>query len=249
MSNNLEENKERIAKRIARAGYASRRDAERMIAEGRVDLNGQKVTTPAIVVSASDVIKIDNKDLPSPERVRLWLYHKPKGLVTSHRDEKGRETVFDKLPADMGRVLSIGRLDINSEGLLLLTNDGGLKRRLELPSTRWLRQYRVRACGRVNPKAIERLKAGIKVDNTHYRPMQIRVDETGKTGANSWFTIGIREGKNREIRRALGVVGLDVNRLIRIAYGPFRLQNIESGGCKHVPLRVLKAQIDHALRF
>jgi 23S rRNA pseudouridine2605 synthase len=232
---------ERIAKRLARAGVASRREAERMIAEGRVRLNGRLLDTPAVTVTAADRIEVDGVTLGAPEPPRLWRYHKPQGLVTSARDEKGRDTVFDHLPPDMPRVVSIGRLDIASEGLLLLTNDGELKRRLELPSTGWLRKYRARAHGAPSEAALDRLRAGIELDGERFQPMMVALDRI--QGANSWLTVGIREGRNREVRRALEAVGLAVNRLIRVSYGPFQLGELEPGQVEEVRGRVLADQL------
>ena len=198
---------ERIARRLARAGVASRRVAETMIAAGRVAVNGKVIDTPALTVTAADRVAVDGKPLAAPEPARLWRYYKPLGLVTTERDEKGRDTVFAHLPEDMPRVMSIGRLDINSEGLLLLTNDGALKRRLELPSTGWLRKYRVRALGTPEDASLEPLRRGITVDGERFQPMRVDIDR--QQGANVWLTVALREGRNREVRRALAAVGLD----------------------------------------
>ena len=216
---------ERIAKVIARAGHASRREAERLIEAGRVSVNGKPIDSPALNVTPADRITIDGTALAEAEQPRLWLYHKPVGLVTTARDEKGRPTVFEKLPEDMPRVMSVGRLDITSEGLLLLTNDGAIKRRLELPSTGWVRKYRVRVNGRPDDTMFEPLRAGIVIEGERFQPMTVSLDR--QQGANAWITVSIREGKNREIRRAMESVGLPVNRLIRIAYGPFRLGDLK----------------------
>ncbi|WP_089898969.1 pseudouridine synthase [Loktanella fryxellensis] len=232
---------DRIAKVLSRAGTASRRDAERMIAEGRVSVNGKTITSPALNVTARDRIVVDGKPVGQPEAARLWLYHKPAGLVTSARDEKDRETVFDAMPDDMPRVMSVGRLDINSEGLLLLTNDGGIKRRLELPSTGWLRRYRVRINGSVSEARLDELRRGITVDGIAYQPMMVTFDR--QQGANAWLTISIREGKNREIRRAMEAVNTTVNRLIRVSYGPFQLGNLAPGAVEEVKGRVLREQL------
>lgn len=232
---------ERIAKRLARAGVASRREVERMIAEGRVRLNGKPLDTPAVTVTEADRIEVDGKPLAAPEPPRLWRYYKPVGLVTSERDEKGRPTVFEKLPEGMPRVLSIGRLDINSEGLLLLTNDGEIKRKLELPSTGWLRKYRVRAHGAASEAALDRLRAGIEIDGEQFQPMMVSFDRV--QGANSWLTVGIREGRNREVRRALETVGLAVNRLIRTSYGPFQIGELEPGEVEEVRPKALADQL------
>ena len=232
---------ERIAKRLARAGVASRREAERMIAEGRVRLNGRLLDTPAVTVTVADRVEVDGKPLPDAEPARLWRYYKPVGLVTTARDEKGRPTVFERLPPELPRVVSVGRLDLNSEGLLLLTNDGALKRRLELPSTGWLRKYRVRAHGEAGEAALEKLRAGVTVEGETFRPMSVTLDRT--QGGNVWLTVGLREGRNREIRRAFEAVGLVVNRLIRISYGPFRLGEMEPGAVEEVKARVLADQL------
>jgi 23S rRNA pseudouridine2605 synthase len=232
---------ERIAKVIARSGRASRREAERLIAEGRVSVNGQKITSPALNVTAADKIVVDGLALAAPEPARLWLYHKPKGLVTTSRDEKGRPTIYDDLPADLPRVISVGRLDLNSEGLLLLTNDGALKRRLELPSTGWLRRYRVRVNGTPSDATFEPLRKGLTIDGERFQPMTVTLDR--QKGANAWATVSIREGKNREIRRAMEALGLVVNRLIRLSYGPFQLGKLEPGAVEEIRARVLRDQL------
>ena len=232
---------ERIAKRLARAGVASRRGAEAMIAEGRVAVNGRVIDSPALNVGTADRITVDGQPLAAAEAARLWRYYKPVGLVTSARDEKGRATVFEQLPPEMPRVMSIGRLDINSEGLLLLTNDGALKRRLELPSTGWLRKYRARARGAPSDTDLEPLRRGITLDGERFQPMEVRLDR--QQGANAWLTVGIREGRNREVRRALESVGLAVNRLIRVSYGPFQLGDLAPGGVEEVKAKVLRDQL------
>lgn len=232
---------ERIAKVLARAGLASRREAEVMVAAGRVQVNGTRIDSPALNVSPADKVLVDGKPLAAPEPARLWLYHKPLGLVTTARDEKGRETVFDTLPEGMPRVMSVGRLDINSEGLLLLTNDGELKRKLELPSTGWLRKYRVRVNGRPEDKMLEPLRKGIVLEGERFQPMIVAIDR--QQGANAWLTIGIREGRNREVRRAMEAVGLAVNRLIRISYGPFQLGELAAGAVEEVRAKVLRDQL------
>ena len=232
---------ERIAKVLSRRGVASRREAERMIAEGRVSVNGRVIESPALNVTPQDRILVDRKPVGAPEPPRLWLYHKPPGLVTSAADEKGRETVFDALPEEMPRVMSVGRLDLNSEGLLLLTNDGEIKRRLELPSTGWLRRYRVRCHPIPDAVALDRLRRGIEVEGTRYRPMDVTLDR--EKGANAWLTIGLREGRNREIRRALEAVGTAVNRLIRVSYGPFQLGALKAGEAEEVRPKILRDQL------
>jgi 23S rRNA pseudouridine2605 synthase len=232
---------DRIAKVLSRAGIASRREAERMIEAGRVAVNGRVIDSPALNVGASDRITVDGTPVEAPDRPRLWLYHKPAGLVTSAADEKGRPTVFEALPEGMPRVMSVGRLDLNSEGLLLLTNDGGIKRRLELPSTGWLRKYRVRVKGAPTDADLAPLRQGVEVDGVRYRAMEVRLDR--QQGANAWLTIGLREGKNREIRRALGDLGFQVNRLIRVSYGPFRLGELAAGAVEEVRPRVMADQL------
>ena len=232
---------DRIAKVLSRAGVASRREAERMIDAGLVAVNGQIITSPALNVTSADRIVVEGKEISAPEPARLWLYHKPTGLVTTDRDEKGRETIYDTLPADMPRVMSVGRLDINSEGLLLLTNDGAIKRKLELPSTGWLRRYRVRVNGRPTDDTFEPLRRGIMADGEKFQAMQVTLDR--QKGANAWLTVGLREGKNREIRRALAEVGMTVNRLIRISYGPFQLGDLKSGAVEEVRRKLLRDQL------
>ncbi len=232
---------ERIAKVLSRAGIASRREAERMIELGEVSVNGAVITSPALNVTPADKILVRGKAISEPEPARLWLYYKPEGLVTSASDEKGRETVFDNLPPELPRVMSVGRLDLNSEGLLLLTNDGGLKRRLELPSTGWLRKYRVRVNGNPMDPDLEPLRKGIEVEGERFQPMQVVIDRI--QGANAWLTVGLREGKNREIRRAMAAINLTVNRLIRISYGPFRLGELTPGMVEEVKPRVLREQL------
>ena len=246
----------RIAKAIARAGLCSRRDAEKWIADGRVSINGQDLDTPARDVGPQDKILVDGHPLPMTEPVQLWRYHKPKGLLTTHKSGKkknadgslardDRETVFDNLPKDLPRVISVGRLDFNTEGLLLLTNDGALARYLELPSTGWLRRYRVRAKGRITQEKLNTLADGLTVDNVNYGPITATLDST--QGANTWLTIALREGKNREVRKIMSALGLDVNRLIRISYGPFQLLDLKPGRVEHVKRRVLREQLNHDL--
>ncbi|KPN64153.1 23S rRNA pseudouridine2605 synthase [Aliiroseovarius crassostreae] len=232
---------DRIAKVLARAGVASRREAERMIEAGRVSVNGKVITSPALNVTGKERIIVDGKALADPEPARLWLYHKPTGLVTTARDEKGRETVFDALPEDMPRVMSVGRLDLNSEGLLLLTNDGEIKRKLELPSTGWVRKYRVRVKGEPTDDMIAPLRKGITLDGERFQPMTVSIDR--QQGSNAWLTVALREGKNREIRRAMEAVGLTVNRLLRVSYGPFQLGTLKQGEVEEVRRRVLRDQL------
>ena len=236
-----EDSPERIAKLLARAGLCSRRDAERWIAEGRVSVDGQVLTTPAVSVTADNDVRVDGKPLPTPERPRLWRYHKPAGLVTSHRDEKGRPTVFDALPKELPRLISVGRLDLSSEGLLLLTNDGTLSRRLELPSTGWLRRYKVRVHGVVEPERLATLGKGITIAGVSYGPIRAELERV--QGSNAWVTFTLREGKNREVRRVLEHLGLQVTRLIRLAYGPFQLGNLARGAVAEVPRKVLAEQL------
>ncbi len=232
---------ERISKILARVGVASRRDIERMILEGRVTLNGKLLDTPVVNVTLEDKIEVDGVPIRGIERTRLWLYHKPGGLVTTNSDPEGRPTVFDNLPEGLPRVLSIGRLDINTEGLLLLTNDGGLSRTLELPTTGWLRRYRVRAHGEVDQEALDKLKDGIAVDGVLYGSIEATLDRS--QGRNVWITMGLREGKNREIKNVLGALGLEVNRLIRISYGPFQLGDLPEGEVLEVRGRTLRDQL------
>jgi len=232
---------DRIAKVIARAGIASRRDAEKIILDGRVSVNGKVITSPALNVTPRDTITVDGNPLEAPEPPRLWLYHKPLGVVTTARDEQGRKTIFETLPEDMPRVLNIGRLDLNSEGLLLLTNDGGIKRQLELPSTGWLRKYRVRVNGRPSDSDFDTLRKGVTIDGERFQPMEVSLDR--QQGANAWLTVGIREGRNREIRRAMEHVGLSVNRLIRVSYGPFQLGKLKAGEVEEVRRKIMYDQL------
>ncbi|MFC7335158.1 pseudouridine synthase [Rhodocista pekingensis] len=232
---------ERISKRLSRAGLCSRRDAERWIAEGRVSVNGRVLDTPAVTVRPGDRIVVDGQPVPEPEPTRVWRYHKPDGLVTTARDEKGRPTVFDNLPPELPRVVSVGRLDLTSEGLLLLTNDGALARHLELPATGWLRRYRVRVHGAPDEAQIAKLAQGIIVEGVEYGPIETVVDRS--VGANTWLTVSLREGRNREVRRVMEHLGLPVSRLIRVAYGPFQLGKLEPGQVEEVPRRVLRDQL------
>jgi 23S rRNA pseudouridine2605 synthase len=231
----------RVAKAIARAGLCSRRDAERWILAGRIRVNGEVLPSPARDVGPNDVITVDGRPLPVAEPVRLWRYYKPKGLVTTHRDPEGRPTVFDHLPNDMPRVISVGRLDFNSEGLLLLTTDGALARHLELPATGWLRRYRVRAHGKVAQTDLDKLKEGVELDGVRYGPIEATFDR--EQGSNVWLTVALREGKNREVRKILDSLQLQVNRLIRISFGPFQLLDLEPGAVEPVKRRVLVDQL------
>lgn len=237
---------ERIAKVIARAGVASRRAAERLITSGRVTVNGRMLKDPAVNVTGKDVITVDGKRLPELEPTRLWRFHKPVGVITTTNDTQGRRTVFDILPASLPRIVTVGRLDINSEGLLLLTNDGELKRRLEIPETGWIRKYRVRALGKVNERALEELRAGPTVDGQRLGPFSATLDR--QQGANAWLTLGLRSGRNREVRRAMEAVGLKVNRLIRVSFGPFTLGNLKPGEVAELKPSVLREQVGRPLR-
>src|SRR5579885_56544 len=224
--------KERIAKVLARAGVGSRRDCERMIEAGRVALNGAVIRHPVHLVDEADLVTVDGKPVAGAQRTMLWRYHKPAGLVTTARDPEGRPTVFSALPKSLPRVNSVGRLDINTEGLLLLTNDGGLARYLEHPAQKFLRVYRVRAHGRVNRRSLEELSRGLTVDGVAYRPARCTLDRV--QGGNSWLTMALEEGKNREVKRLLQHIGLRVTRLIRIAYGPFQLGDLKTGAVEEV---------------
>ena len=232
---------ERIAKRLARAGLCSRRDAERWIAEGRVIVNGKKLSSPACNVGDGDRILVDGKPVPAAEPARLWRYHKPRGLVTTARDPQGRPTVFDALPAGLPRVIAVGRLDLGSEGLLLLTNDGELARRIELPATGWVRRYRVRVHGTVDSHRLDSLARGITIDSVTYGEIRARLDR--QQGDNAWLTISLAEGENREIRRVCEHLGWPVNRLIRLSFGPFQLGHLEPGAVEEVTGKVLREQL------
>jgi 23S rRNA pseudouridine2605 synthase len=236
---------ERIAKAIARAGLASRRQAEAWIAAGRVAVNGAVIASPALNVTADDRVTIDGQLLPGRERTRLFLFHKPRGFVTTHSDPQGRPTVFSALPKHLPRLISIGRLDANTEGLLLLTNDGGLARLLELPATGWTRRYRVRANGKVTQERLDRLRHGIEIDGVRYGPIEARLDR--EQGANVWLSFAMREGKNREFKNVLGHFGLAVNRLIRVSFGPFQLGDLPEGAVEEVRTRHLREQLGEKL--
>jgi 23S rRNA pseudouridine2605 synthase len=236
---------DRIAKVLARAGLCSRRDAEKWITDGRVAVNGRVITSPALNVTARDRIAVDGEPLQERERTRLWLYHKPRGLVTTARDPEGRPTVFSKLPPDLPRVIAVGRLDINTEGLLLLTNDGGLARVLELPATGWLRRYRVRAHGVIAQPALDTLRDGVTVDGVMYGAIEATLDR--EQGSNVWITMALREGKNREVKRVLGHLGLSITRLIRVSYGPFQLGDLAEGEVREIRGRILRDQLGSKL--
>ena len=239
---------DRIAKVMARAGLCSRREAESWITTGRVSVNGSVVRSPALNVTAKDRISIDGKALPVRERTRLFLFHKPRGLVTTSADPQGRPTIFGALPKNLPRVVSIGRLDLNTEGLLLLTNDGGLARTLELPATGWLRRYRVRAHGRVTQPDLDKLRQGITVGEVRYGAIEATLERAqAEQGANVWITFAMREGKNREIRNVLGALGLQVNRLIRVSYGPFQLGDLPAGATEEINTRALRDQLGERL--
>ncbi len=232
---------ERIAKRIARAGLCSRREAEVWIRAGRIAVDGHTLDTPACVVTAEQTVTVDGSPLPDALPTRLFRYHKPRGVLTAAQDPDGRPTIYDTLPPGLPRLMPIGRLDLNSEGLLLLTNDGALKRRLELPRTGWLRRYRVRAYGRVDERKLAELARGITVGEVAYGPIEARLDRL--QGDNLWLTMGLREGRNREVRRVLEHLGLQVNRLIRMAYGPFQLGALQRRAIEEVPRKVLREQL------
>jgi 23S rRNA pseudouridine2605 synthase len=232
---------ERVAKRIARSGLGSRRDAERWIAAGRVAVDGQVLTSPAVSVTAANLVTVDGEPLPAPEHARLFRYHKPAGVLTAARDPEGRPTIYDRLPAHLPRLMPVGRLDLTSEGLLLLTNDGALKRRLELPSTGWLRRYRARVHGRIDEAALASLSRGITLDGFRFGPIEAELERV--QGSNAWLRIGLREGKNREIRRVLEHFGWPVSRLIRVSFGPFQLGGLRAGEVEEVTGKVLREQV------
>ena len=231
----------RIAKFMARSGVCSRREAEELIKQQRVSINGEIIANPAVNVEGNEKILLDGEKLPAVEDTRLWLYHKPAGLVTTHKDEKNRPTVFDNLPKSLPRVISVGRLDLNSEGLLLLTNNGELSRKLELPQNGWSRRYKVRVFGNVTPDMFDKLKKGVTVDGIECGAIKAEIES--KQGANSWLSVTLCEGKNREIRKVMKHLGLEVSRLIRLSYGPFQLGNLKKGELREVPQKVLREQL------
>ncbi|MFL1463019.1 pseudouridine synthase [Roseococcus sp. DSY-14] len=232
---------ERIAKWLARAGVCSRRDAEKLVAEGRIALNGAPVAQPATFVGPEDVVQVDGRAVHEPERTRLFRHHKPAGLMTTHKDPEGRPTVFDRLPPGLPRLISVGRLDLNSEGLLLLTNDGALSRRLELPENGWTRRYRVRVFGAVDARALAALARGVTIEGVRYGAIEAGLDS--RKGDNAWLTVALQEGKNREVRRVMAHLGLEVSRLIRVAYGPFQLGTLPKGAVEEVNPKVLREQL------
>ena len=240
----IKEKGERVAKVIARSGYCSRREAEVLIFEGSVKVNGEVIDNPAVLITDQS-IKINNKLLPKKDETRMWIFHKPKGFICTNKDEKNRKTIFNILPTDMPRVMSIGRLDINTEGLLLLTNDGEVSRYIELPKNQWIRNYRVRAHGKINLERLQKLSKGIRIDGVTYGPIKVELE---KEGANSWLKISLMEGKNREIKKVLQYFGLEVNRLIRISFGPFILGSLAAGKVKEVPRIVLKESLGKILK-
>ncbi len=231
----------RVSKILSRAGVASRRVAEKMVQAGRISVNGKVLKSPGVQIGLNDEIKVDGKRIPRPEPTRVWRYHKPAGLVTTERDEKGRDTVFSNLPEGLPRVLSVGRLDLGSEGLLLLTNDGELKQWMERPATGWLRRYRVRARGRLKDSQIQLLKRGVRVKGQKLGPLQVSLDH--QTRANAWYTVTLRRGRNREVRRAFEFVNLQVNRLIRVSFGPFVLGDLRPGAVAEVRRKILRDRL------
>lgn len=238
---------ERLAKFMARSGVCSRREAEEFIRQERVTVNGEVISSPAFNVEGTEKILFDGEKLPQKDKTRLWLYHKPTGLVTTHKDEHNRETVFNNLPAEMPRVISVGRLDLNSEGLLLLTNNGELSRELELPKNAWSRRYRVRVHGRLDKKKLAELQNGVTIEGVAYGKVEALIDS--ENGSNAWLTVTLNEGKNREIRKLMKYIGLDVARLIRVSYGPFQLGTLKKGEIREVPQKVLKEQLGNRFQL
>jgi len=234
---------ERIAKRLARVGVASRREAERLIEAGRVAVDGKKITSPALNVTDANVITLDGKPVAQAEETRVWRYHKSAGNLTTNKDPQGRPTIFEKLPPELPRVVTVGRLDFNTEGLLLLTNDGELARHLELPRNAWLRHYRVRVYGTINAKKLKALESGVEIEGVHYDSVKVEVENEKAEGANQWLAVIIREGKNREVRKIMEHVGLQVTRLIRVSFGPFQLGKLPRGGIEEVPRRILRESL------
>lgn len=239
---------ERIAKVLARAGVCSRRDAERMIKEGRVAVDGKVLASPALNVTDRSVIIVDGRPLRAAEETRMWRYHKPTGIITTAKDPRGRPTVFDRLPPGMPRVVSVGRLDLNTEGLLLLTNDGELARYLELPQNAWPRRYRVRVRGHIDPEKLASVANGVMISGIRYEPIMIEIEKGQEEGANLWLAVTIHEGKNREVRNVMAYLGLQVTRLVRVAYGPFRLGRLPRCGIEEVPQRVLQGSLGQFFR-
>ena len=239
-------NGDRIAKRLSRAGICSRREAERLISQGRVKVNGVTINTPATIISEDSRILVDNKLVAKPRATTMWIHHKCSGDIVTRHDPQGRRTIFQSLPKDIGYMMTVGRLDINSEGLILLTNDGGLARILELPKTEWTRRYRVRVHGKLNPIKLESLQNGCTISGIHYGPIKI-VKETTSASSNTWLSVALNEGKNREVRRVLEHFGLKVNRLIRVSYGPFQLGNLAQGESRKIPNKVMVDQIGNKI--
>ena len=238
---------ERLAKFMARSGVCSRREAEKLIEQKRVTINGEIVNTPATLVEGSEIILLDGEKLPQTETTRVWLYHKPVGLLTTHKDEKNRATVFDNLPAGLPRVISVGRLDLNSEGLLLLTNNGELSRKLELPQNGWKRRYKVRVHGILNKNKLAELEKGVTIEGINYGAVKIEIES--QNGTNSWLSVTLSEGKNREIRKLMNSIGLEVARLIRLSYGPFQLGSLKKGEVREIPQKVLREQLGSSFKL